>query len=115
MAHVLAHTHLRLPAAPHRGMARSLMTSVERPTPPLGCRSSTCVLIARGGSVEVDAEIGSDPGVRCALSSGQDDPGADDVAVSGPSAAGPGCEEALDTACGLYLNDPTAWLRPPTN
>jgi hypothetical protein len=25
------------------------------------------------------------------------------------------CEEALDTACGLYLNDPTAWLRPPTN
>jgi choline dehydrogenase-like flavoprotein len=25
------------------------------------------------------------------------------------------CEEALDTACGLYLGDPTAWLRPPTN
>jgi hypothetical protein len=25
------------------------------------------------------------------------------------------CEEALDTACGLYLNDPTAWTRPPTN
>ena len=25
------------------------------------------------------------------------------------------CEEALDTACGLYLNDPTAWLTPPTN
>jgi hypothetical protein len=24
-------------------------------------------------------------------------------------------EEALDTACGLYLNDPTAWIRPPTN
>ena len=24
-------------------------------------------------------------------------------------------EEALDTACGLYLNDPTAWLTPPTN
>jgi hypothetical protein len=24
-------------------------------------------------------------------------------------------EEALDTACGLYLNDPTAWTRPPTN
>ena len=20
------------------------------------------------------------------------------------------CEEALDTACGLYLNDPTAWI-----
>jgi hypothetical protein len=25
------------------------------------------------------------------------------------------CEEALDTACGLYLKDPTAWLPPPTN
>ena len=25
------------------------------------------------------------------------------------------CEEALDTACGLYLGDPTAWLQPPTN
>jgi len=25
------------------------------------------------------------------------------------------CEEALDTACGLYLSDPTAWLQPPTN
>lgn len=24
-------------------------------------------------------------------------------------------EEALDTACGLYLNDPTAWTPPPTN
>ena len=26
-------------------------------------------------------------------------------------------EDALDTACGLYLGDPTAWhdLRPPTN
>jgi hypothetical protein len=24
-------------------------------------------------------------------------------------------EEALDTACGLYLNDPTAWTTPPTN
>ena len=24
-------------------------------------------------------------------------------------------EEALDTACGLYLSDPTAWLTPPTN
>jgi hypothetical protein len=24
-------------------------------------------------------------------------------------------EEALDTACGLYLSDPTAWLEPPTN
>jgi hypothetical protein len=27
------------------------------------------------------------------------------------------CQDALDTACGLYLNDPTGWtdLRPPTN
>jgi len=24
-------------------------------------------------------------------------------------------EEALDCACGLYLNDSTAWLQPPTN
>ena len=24
-------------------------------------------------------------------------------------------EEALDCACGLYLNDPTAWIQPPTN
>jgi hypothetical protein len=24
-------------------------------------------------------------------------------------------QEALDCACGLYLNDPTAWLQPPTN
>jgi hypothetical protein len=24
-------------------------------------------------------------------------------------------EDALDCACGLYLNDPTAWLQPPTN
>jgi hypothetical protein len=24
-------------------------------------------------------------------------------------------EEALDCACGLYLNHPTAWLQPPTN
>jgi hypothetical protein len=22
-------------------------------------------------------------------------------------------EDALDTACGLYLGDPTAWIRPP--
>jgi hypothetical protein len=22
------------------------------------------------------------------------------------------CQDALDTACGLYLNDPTAWIRP---
>jgi hypothetical protein len=22
-------------------------------------------------------------------------------------------EEALDCACGLYLNDPTAWTQPP--
>src|ERR1700748_3434397 len=25
------------------------------------------------------------------------------------------CQDALDTACGLYLNDPTAWTRPQTN
>ena len=25
------------------------------------------------------------------------------------------CQDALDTACGLYLNAPTAWTRPPTN
>jgi len=25
------------------------------------------------------------------------------------------CEDALDVACGLYLADPTAWTRPPTN
>ena len=25
------------------------------------------------------------------------------------------CQEALDTACGLYLNDPTVWTRPATN
>jgi hypothetical protein len=24
-------------------------------------------------------------------------------------------EDALDTACGLYLGDPTAWAPPPTN
>jgi len=24
-------------------------------------------------------------------------------------------EEALDCACGLYLNDPTAWMATPTN
>ncbi len=24
-------------------------------------------------------------------------------------------EDALDTACGLYLGDPTAWTTPPTN
>jgi hypothetical protein len=24
-------------------------------------------------------------------------------------------EDALDTACGLYLNDPTVWPEPPTN
>jgi hypothetical protein len=25
------------------------------------------------------------------------------------------CEDALDTACGLYLGDPTAWTQPPKN
>jgi hypothetical protein len=24
-------------------------------------------------------------------------------------------QDALDCACGLYLNDPTAWLQPPKN
>lgn len=24
-------------------------------------------------------------------------------------------EDALDTACGLYLNDPSAWTQPPKN
>lgn len=33
-----------------------------------------------------------------------------------PSGLGGGtAEEALDTACGLYLGDPTAWNQPPTN
>ena len=34
-------------------------------------------------------------------------------ATTGRPAGSP--EEALDCACGLYLNDPTAWLQPPTN
>lgn len=37
----------------------------------------------------------------------------DSVLPSGLPAGSP--EEALDCACGLYLNDPTAWLTPPTN
>jgi len=37
----------------------------------------------------VYAEIGGDPGVRDSLGCGQDDRGADHVAVSGPGAAGP--------------------------
>ena len=37
----------------------------------------------------------------------------DNVLPSGLPAGSP--EEALDCACGLYLNDPTAWLQPPTN
>jgi choline dehydrogenase-like flavoprotein len=32
---------------------------------------------------------------------------------SGVTASSP--EDALDTACGLYLGDPTAWITPPTN
>lgn len=32
---------------------------------------------------------------------------------SGATAGTP--EEALDTACGLYLGDPTAWITPPKN
>jgi len=35
------------------------------------------------------------------------------VLHTGGTAGSP--EDALDTACGLYLNDPTAWTRPPTN
>ena len=37
----------------------------------------------------------------------------DNVLPSGLPAGSP--EEALDCACGLYLNDPTAWTQPPTN
>jgi hypothetical protein len=32
---------------------------------------------------------------------------------TGATAGSP--EDALDTACGLYLNDPTAWTTPPKN
>jgi hypothetical protein len=35
----------------------------------------------------------------------------DSVLPSGLHAGTP--EEALDCACGLYLNDPSAWLEPP--
>ncbi len=37
----------------------------------------------------------------------------DNVLPSGQFVGTP--EEALDCASGLYLNDPTAWLSPPTN
>jgi len=37
----------------------------------------------------------------------------DSILPSGAPAGSP--EEALDCACGLYLNDPTAWQQPPTN
>lgn len=37
----------------------------------------------------------------------------DNILPSGLPASSP--EEALDCACGLYLNQPTARLRPPTN
>jgi hypothetical protein len=37
----------------------------------------------------------------------------DNVLPSGLPAGSP--EEALDCACGLYLNDPSTWLQPPTN
>jgi hypothetical protein len=37
----------------------------------------------------------------------------DNFLPSGLPAGSP--EEALDCACGLYLNNPTAWLQPPTN
>lgn len=32
---------------------------------------------------------------------------------NGATAGSP--EDALDTACGLYLGDPTAWITPPKN
>ena len=35
------------------------------------------------------------------------------VLHTGDTAGSP--EDALDTACGLYLNDPTAWTEPPKN
>jgi hypothetical protein len=35
------------------------------------------------------------------------------ILPSGLHAGSP--EQALDCACGLYLNDPTAWTQPPTN
>jgi len=37
----------------------------------------------------------------------------DNILPNGLPAGSP--EEALDCACGLYLNDPTAWHQPPTN
>jgi hypothetical protein len=37
----------------------------------------------------------------------------DNILPSGLPVGSP--EEALDCACGLYLNDPTAWPTPPTN
>lgn len=38
---------------------------------------------------------------------------ADNILPNGQFAGTP--EEALDCACGLYLNDPTAWDSSPTN
>ena len=35
------------------------------------------------------------------------------VLPTGTAAGSP--EDALDTACGLYLDDPTAWITPPKN
>ena len=35
------------------------------------------------------------------------------VLHAGATAGSP--QDALDTACGLYLNDPTAWTGPPKN
>lgn len=37
----------------------------------------------------------------------------DSILPSGSPVGTP--QEALDCACGLYLNDPTAWRQPPTN
>lgn len=37
----------------------------------------------------------------------------DSYLPTGQSAGSP--QDALDTACGLYLGDPTAWITPPKN
>jgi hypothetical protein len=60
-----------------------------------------------------DAAAGSDGG-RDRPSTGREGP---DVQYEGnflPSGSPTGtAEEALDCACGLYLNDPTAWTSDP--
>jgi hypothetical protein len=37
----------------------------------------------------------------------------DSILPNGMRAGSP--QDALDCACGLYLNDPTTWLQPPKN